>query len=290
MIEGFRRETLDGPKGPISYQIAGSGTPLILLHGFPQNATMWHGIAPKLANDYLVVCPDLRGYGFSAKPTGVENYSFREMGTDILFLMEHLQIARAHLIGHDRGARVSHRLALDHEDRFKSLTLMDIVPMHTLFSDLTREVALGYYHWLFLAQMEPLPDTMIRHDPDSYFEHCLKAWGTGSEPPFDPTALNAYRATWRKPETIRAMCDDYRAGATLDFDLDASDLDKRVSLPSLVLYAQGGMMDKSYDMQAVWANKLARFAAKPMPGGHFFPDHYPDETLAEIRSFLDQQP
>ncbi len=289
MIAGFRRETLDGPMGPISYQVAGSGQLLILLHGFPQTSMMWHGIAPNLAQTYRVICPDLRGYGFSAKPLGVEHYSFREMGSDILALMDHLGIEHAHLIGHDRGARVSHRLALDHSDRFKTLTLMDIIPTHTLFADLSREVALGYYHWLFLAQPAPLPDSMIAHDPDTYFESCLMAWGTGNEPDFDQTALEAYRTAWRRRDTIRAMCDDYRAGATLDFDMDALDLEKRVTCPALVLYASGGMMDKAYDMRAVWADKLTNFTAKPMPGGHFFPDHYPNETLAELRSFLDQK-
>ena len=133
MIEGFRNETLVGPKGPIAYSIAGSGPALILLHGFPQNRFMWHHIAPELAKTYRVICPDLRGYGGSAKPLGVENYSFREMGADILHLMDHLDLGRAHLIGHDRGARVSHRVALDAPERLKTLTLMDIVPTHTLF-------------------------------------------------------------------------------------------------------------------------------------------------------------
>ena len=237
---------------------------------------MWHQIATELAAQYHVICPDLRGYGFSAKPSGVENYSFREMGSDILFLMDHLKLESAHLIGHDRGARVSHRLALDAQNRFKPLTLMDIIPTHTLFADLSLEVALGYYHWLFLAQPAPLPDKMIGHDPDAYFESCLSAWGTGEELAFDHAALSAYRAAWRDPETIRAMCDDYRAGATLDFEMDAADLHKRVTCPTLVLYAGGGMMDKAYDFETVWREKLSNFTCAPMPGGHFFPDHYPE--------------
>lgn len=290
MIEGFQEAVLNRPLGPIAYSEAGSGTPLILLHGFPQTRAMWHGIAPELARDYRVICPDLRGYGASAKPEGVAHYTFREMGGDILALMDHLGITEAHLIGHDRGARVSHRLTLDAPERFKTVTLMDIVPTHTLFSNLTREVALGYYHWFFLALPEPVPDAMIAHDPDTYFTGCLTAWGTGSEPDFDPRALAAYQAAWRNPETIRAMCDDYRAAATLDFALDARDLDRRVSCPALVLYAQDGMMDKAYDMAQVWSDKLADFSAKPMRGGHFFPDHHPRETRAALRDFLSQHP
>jgi haloacetate dehalogenase len=288
VIEGFRNETLVGSKGPIAYSIAGSGPALILLHGFPQNRFMWHQIAPELAKTYRVICPDLRGYGGSAKPLGVENYSFREMGADILHLMDHLDLGRAHLIGHDRGARVSHRLALDAPERLKTLTLMDIVPTHTLFSNLSREVALGYYHWFFLALPAPFPDNMIGHDPDTYFNSCLTGLGTGKEPAFNDTALAAYRTAWRDPETIRAMCDDYRAGATLDFEQDAKDLDQRVTLPSLVLYAKDGMMDKTYKMHSVWSDKLSNFAVKPMRGGHFFPDHYPQDTLTELRNFLEQ--
>lgn len=183
MIDGFHYETLDGPKGAIAYSSSGTGTPVILLHGFPQTRAMWHVIAPKLARDFNVICPDIRGYGASAKPAGVENYSFREMGSDILHLMDHLDIPSAHLVGHDRGARVSHRLALDAEARFKTLTLMDIIPTHTLFSQLSRQVALGYYHWFFLATKAPLPDNMITHDPDAYYMSCLTGWAQVTNQP-----------------------------------------------------------------------------------------------------------
>lgn len=286
MIKGFRAAVHGGPCGPIAYSEAGSGPAVILLHGFPQTRAMWHGIAPDLAQNYRVICPDLRGYGASAKPLGVAHYSFREMGRDILALMDHLGIESAHLIGHDRGARVSHRLALDEPTRFKTLTLMDIIPTHTLFSELSREVALAYYHWFFLALPAPIPDDMIAHDPDSYFMSCLTGWGTGDEPEFDAAALAAYQTAWRQRDTIRAMCDDYRAAATLDFAVDASDLEQRIACPSLVLYAERGIMDKAYDMRRVWAEKLSDFTAKPMRGGHFFPDHYPEETLAALHAFL----
>ncbi len=286
VMECFRDFVFEGAKGSVAYSDAGTGTAVILLHGFPQTRAMWHAIAPELTQDFRVICPDLRGYGASGKPEGVENYSFREMGSDILALMDHLNIKTAHLVGHDRGARVAHRLALDAQDRFKTLTLMDIVPTHTLFSRLKKDVALGYYHWFFLAIPEPLPDAMIAHDPDSYYMSCLTGWGTGTEPAFDEKALDAYKEAWRNRETIRAMCDDYRAAATLDFAMDEMDLTKRVTCPSLVLFAQEGMMDKSYDMSEVWGEKLDNFTAKPMQGGHFFPDHYPQETLVELHAFF----
>lgn len=290
MISGFGAHQIDGAAGPIAYSSGGAGPPVILLHGFPQTRAMWHKIAPELAVDFRVICPDLRGYGASAKPEGVENYTFRAMGSDILALMDHLGLEAAHLVGHDRGARTAHRLALDAPDRFLSLTLMDIVPTHTLWSRINREVALGYYHWSFLAQPSPLPERMIGADPDAYFESCLTGWGTGTEPDFDAQALEAYRAAWRDPRTIRSMCDDYRAGATLDLEIDAADLGQRVDLPTLVLFAQGGLMDQTFDMTEVWAEKLNRFDAVPMLGGHFFPDHYPSETLTQIRRHLSASP
>lgn len=285
-MKGFSQHVIDGPKGPIAWSQAGSGTPVVLLHGFPQTRQMWHAIAPELAKTYRVVCPDLRGYGASAKPQGTENFTFREMGRDILALMDHIGIERTHLVGHDRGARVSHRLALDAPERFASLTLMDIIPTHTLLRDLPHDVARGYYHWFFLAQPAPLPETMIAADPDFYFESCLTGWGTGQEPPFEPEALASYRNSWRNKETIRTMCEDYRAGVTLDFDIDQSDLGKTVTCPALVLYGAGGLMDRAFDMQAVWRDKLDAFTCSGIPGGHFFPDHAPRETLEALLPFL----
>lgn len=293
-MRGFSEHVMDGPRGPIAYSDSGTrpqtGTPIILLHGFPQTRAMWHGIAPELAKTRRVICPDLRGYGASAKPLGTEHYSFREMASDILALADALDLGPIHLAGHDRGARTAHRLALDAPNAVRSLTLMDIVPTHTLFRDLNREVALGYYHWFFLAQPSPLPEQMIAADPDRYFMSCLTGWGTGDAPAFDRTAVAAYAKAWRDPETIRAMCDDYRAGASLDVALDASDLDKRVTCPALVLYAKGGLMDKSFDMHGVWTEKLSNFTSAGLPGGHFFPDHYPRETLAHLTGFLNALP
>ena len=279
-------EVLAGPLGPIAYDISGSGPPLVLLHGFPQTRAMWHRIAPDLAQHYTVICPDLRGYGASAKPDGVGHYSFRAMGDDIRALLDHLGIARAHIAGHDRGARVAHRFALDSPSRLRTLTVMDIIPTHTLFTRLTHDVANSYYHWFFLAQPAPLPDDMIAADPDSYFEACLRAWGPETAPAFAPEALAAYRTAWRAPGTIRAMCDDYRAAATLDLADDTADLGAQVTCPALVLFAAGGLMDRAFDMEAVWAEKLTSFETQGMPHGHFFPDHAPRQTAERLRAFL----
>jgi len=278
----------DGPVGPIAYDAGGGGDPVILLHGFPQTRAMWHGIAPELSKHFHVIAPDLRGYGASAKPMGVAHYSFRGMGDDIATLMDGLGLDRAHIVGHDRGARVAHRFALDCPERVQSLTVMDIVPTHTVFTQLTHQVAKAYYHWFFLAQEAPLPDAMIAADPDGYYETCLRAWGPEDAPAFNPAALDAYRSAWRQPATIRAMCDDYRAATTLDLEMDTADRDQRVRCPALVLYAQGGLMDQAFDLDAVWADKLDRFDSYGLPGGHFFPDHYPDKVLQRLTPFLAQ--
>ncbi len=287
LLEGFSHHVWDGPSGPVAYARGGAGVPVVLLHGFPQTHAMWHGIAPALtAAGYDVVCPDLRGYGASAKPHGTEHFSFRAMGSDILALLDHLGLAQVHLVGHDRGGRVSHRLALDAPERFASLTVMDIAPTHTLLRDLTNEVATAYYHWFFLAQASPLPERMIGADPDSYYESCLHGWSTDDAPAFNSAALEAYRAAWRNPDCIRCMCEDYRAGVTLDFDIDAQDLNARVTCPALVLYGAGGLMDRAFDMQTIWDDKLTAYTAHGLPGGHFFPDLFPEQTVDRLLTFL----
>ncbi|MBM1814553.1 alpha/beta fold hydrolase [Pseudosulfitobacter pseudonitzschiae] len=285
-IKGFTSATADVNGQRIHYTMAGSGPPLLLLHGFPQTHAMWHGIAPTLAQHFTTVAADLRGYGASSKPQGSENYSFREMAADQVALMAHLGFDSFHLVGHDRGGRTSHRAALDYPDTIRSLTLMDIVPTYLLLTDLQQAVARAYYHWFFLAQPAPMPETMIGHDPDAYFEYCLTGWGKGALDSFDPEALEQYRTAWRDPETIRAMCDDYRAAIDHDMALDAADLGRRVTCPALVLSGANGVMAKHYDVGATWVNRLSNMQVDSLPGGHFFPDQYPSETADKILEFL----
>lgn len=274
----------------IAYSRAGDGPPVLLLHGFPQTRAMWRGLAPALARRFTVIAADLRGYGDSSKPEGVESYSFRNMAADQVALMRALGFDRFHLVGHDRGARTAHRLALDAPAAVASLTLMDIVPTHLLLDELPREVAAAYYHWFFLAQPTPFPETLIGHDPDFYYERCLTSWGGAALEAYDPEALAAYRASWRRPRTIRAMCDDYRAALELDFTEDAADLGRKVTCPALVLYGRDGLMARTYDVAATWADRLDRMEARGMPGGHFFPDLEPAETAEALLRFLDAQP
>ncbi|THH38961.1 alpha/beta hydrolase [Aliishimia ponticola] len=286
MIDGFTSATAKVNGQTIAYEKGGNGPPLLLLHGFPQTRAMWHAIAPVLARTFTVVAADLRGYGDSSKPVGVAQYSFRAMAADQAALMTELGFDRFHLVGHDRGARTSHRLALDHAERINSLTLMDIVPTYLLLDDLRKEVAAGYYHWFFLAQPEPFPETLIAADPDFYYESCLLGWGAAKLADFDAAALAAYRTSWQRPETIRAMCDDYRASLTLDFDHDAQDLGRQVTCPALVLYGADGAMARAYDVAATWKDRLSNMTAKGIPGGHFFPDTNPADTLDALQSFL----
>lgn len=285
-ILGFKpvRADLDGQT--IVYESAGAGPPLLLLHGFPQTRAMWAEVAPVLAQDFTVICPDLRGYGESGKPHGFAKFAFREMAHDQLKLMRSLGFDRFHLVGHDRGARTAHRMALDTPEAVRSLTVMDIIPTHKLLNDLTYKVAKAYYHWFFLAQPEPFPETMIAGNPEAFYESCLLGFGKATLSDFKPAQLAAYRAAWADPECRRAMCDDYRAAIEVDFDLDAADLCKRVTCPALVLYGADGAMARAYDVPATWADRLTDMTAQALPGGHFFVDQSPQQTAATLRAFL----
>lgn len=277
----------------ITYSVAGKGPVVLLLHGFPQTHAMWAPIARHLAGHYKVVMADLRGYGGSGKPgldtpDGCGQYSFRAMGLDQFALMAALGFDRFHLVGHDRGGRVAHRMALDAPDRVVSLTLMDIVPTHLLLTELRHEVARSYFHWFFLAQPYPFPERLIASDPDYFFESCLLGWGGARLSDFAPAHLEAYRAAWRDPETIFGMCQDYRAALTHDLEADAQDLGRQVTCPSLVLYGAEGAMAQQFDVPATWAPRLAQMQAQAIPGGHFFPDTAPRETAQALQAFLHQ--
>jgi len=288
LIPGFTDHTARVNGVTIAYSSGGDdGPPLVLLHGFPQTRAMWAHIAPGLARTHRVICPDLRGYGASSKPDDVAEYSFRQMARDICALMDQLGHARFALAGHDRGGRVAHRLALDAPHRLTRLCVMDIVPTHTLLADLKVAMARAYYHWFFLAQPAPFPETMIGHDPDAYFQSCLLGWGGARLTDFDPGQLAAYRAAWRDPDTIRGMCNDYRAALDHDVTDDACDLNQRIACPFLVLYGADGAMARQYDVAATWEAKALETQAQAMPGGHFFPDTAPKSTLAALSAFFD---
>ncbi len=290
MFESMVRGRFAAGDVEIAYVIGGQGPPVLLLHGYPQTQAMWARIAPLLAEHYTVIAADLRGYGDSSKPVSLPdrtNYSFRAMAGDQVALMRGLGHERFHVVGHDRGGRVGHRMALDHADRVVSLAVLDIVPTYAMLMDTNRHVAAAYWHWYFLAQPEPFPETLIGHDPDMFYETCLVGWGKTALANFDPEQLEAYRTAWRDPAAIHGSCSDYRAALSVDLAHDAADIDRKVACPSLVLWGSKGLMHELFDMEAEWRKRLAAPRFATLPGGHFFPDQFPNETAACLRTLLD---
>ena len=287
---GFTSGRFDHDGVGIAYDIGGSGDsdqpPLLLLHGFPQTRALWWRVAPRLAETRRVVTADLRGYGDSDKPDNPALYSFRHMGGDMLALMSHLGFDSFDLVGHDRGARTAHRMALDAPARITRLALIDIVPTHLLLTGLTHQVARAYYHWFFLSQPAPFPEAMILHDPDAYFESCLLGWGQSRLEDFAPDQLAAYRAAWRDPATVHGMCNDYRAAIDHDLALDAADLGRRVTCPTLVGWGADGAMGRAYDVAATWSDRLTHITPAPLPGGHFLVDTHPEPLTDALATFL----
>ncbi|MEM6759165.1 MAG: alpha/beta hydrolase [Pseudomonadota bacterium] len=269
----------------IAHDVIGSGPPVLLLHGFPQCRAMWARIAPQLAGQFTVVSADLRGYGASPKPETMEEMSFRPMAADMVALMRALGFDQFHVVGHDRGGRTAFRMALDTPDALLSLAVLDIVPTQYLLEHFDHRVARAYYHWTFLAQPAPIPETLIGFDPDGFFDGILLGLGN-STADFDADALATYRTHWRDPDTIRCMCNDYRAAIDVDLALDRADAHRRLDLPSLVLYGADGIMARQFDVPASWAPHFQNMQSGTVPGGHFFPDTHPDATAQALLRFL----
>jgi len=290
VFEGFERKTVAVDGVDIACVLGGSGPPVLLLHGFPQNMAMWARVAPELAKRHTVVCADLRGYGDSAKPkclADCSNYSFRALAADQLGLMRKLGFERFHMVGHDRGGRTGHRMALDYPEAVMTLTVMDIVPTYAMFIDMNRKVAGAYWDWYFLAQPEPFPERMIGVDPDFFYETCLVGWGAARLADFDPDMLADYRRAWRNPAMIHGSCSDYRAAASIDLEHDGADIGRKVVCPTLVFYGAAGTMARLFDIPAEWRKRCDNIAEASLPGGHFFVDQFPGEVAARLATFLD---
>ena len=292
ILSGFTDHRFDGPDASIAYATAGSGPPLLLLHGYPQTHAMWHRIAPALAERFTVVAPDLRGYGDSAKPHQDDdragNYAKRVMAADMAALMASLGHDRFRLAGHDRGARVAYRLALDSPERVERLALLDIVPTKTVYDRINAPVAHAYFHWFMLARPFPLPEKLIGGDPGFWLDTVFGAWG-GNPGAFTPEALAEYRRGFVTPEGLHASCADYRAGAGIDCDHDAADLKagRKIACPTLILWGQNGVVGRAYgDPLKVWADYATDLRGHGVPGGHFLPEEAPTETLAALSAFF----
>ena len=293
MFEGFRRGFASADGADIAYVAGGAGPPVLLLHGFPQNLAMWARVAVPLAQTYTVVCADLRGYGDSSKPhcaPDCSNYAFRAFAHDQVGLMRHLGFDRFHVVGHDRGGRTAHRMALDHANAVKTLTVMDIVPTHAMFAKANSAFGQAYWHWYFLAQPEPFPERLIGNDPDFFYETCLTGWGATTLADFDQEMLAHYRRTWRDPASIHGMCADYRAAGSVDFQHDIADLDVKVRAPTLAFFGSRGVMARLFDIPAEWRRRCMNVSEAALPGGHFFVDQFPLETADVVNKFLAANP
>jgi haloacetate dehalogenase len=293
LFPGFSASWIDIPAGRFFARIGGpeDATPVLLLHGFPQTHACWHRIAPALAETHRVICLDLKGYGWSAAPAGDaahETYAKRTLGRDVVAVMEHLGHVHFALIGHDRGARLGYRLALDEPGRVARLALLDILP--TLVQWERIEASDKPSHWRSLARPAPVPEREIGQDPDGYFEGLLRDWSNAkSLDAFAPAALALYRQGWAVPERIHAMCEDYRAGATRDREADLTDLaaGRTITCPTLIL-AGDGYLDRSAETPlTAWQRTFApKATAVDLASGHFLAEENPAGTLDALRAFL----
>jgi haloacetate dehalogenase len=284
-FEGFQLSQIDVGEASLRVRHGGSGPPLLLLHGYPETHMMWAKVAPDLARDFTVIAPDLRGYGGSSKPETTDDhepYSKRAMGRDAMALMRQFGFERFDLAGHDRGGRVAYRLALDHPEVLRRVSILDIVPTAEVWARADRRFAIAYWHWSFLAQAYPFPETLIGKDPDSfYFRPHFRQVLT------DPEAFEDYRTAVRDPAAVRAMCEDYRAGATYDRLLDEEDRGKKkISCPVQVLWGGKGAVGAWYDVLEVWRDWADDLRGEALDCGHFIPEEKPLETVRALRRFF----
>jgi haloacetate dehalogenase len=266
---------------------------LLLMHGNPFTHLSWHKFAPRLAQDFTVVATDLRGYGDSSKPPGGknhENYSFRAMAQDQVEVMAHLGFKKFMAAGHDRGARVLHRMCLDHPNVVERAAILDIIPQHHLLNHMTKEWGRFSWHWLFNIQPEPLPEKMMGADPDWFIQKKLAKTPQGLEF-FGKEALAEYMRCWRNPETIHAVCEDYRATFGVDLDMDTADFNagKKITCPALILWGATGGVGRNHKPGAaeIWQSYATDIrGAKALPCGHYLSEEAPEETYNELRQFF----
>jgi haloacetate dehalogenase len=289
MFDTFKLTTIDIGDVSIRARIGGNGPPLLLLHGNPQTHVMWHQVAPALSRRFTVVATDLTGYGMSSKPPSTPDharYSKRMMARDQVAVMRALGFQRFLVAGHDRGARVGYRMALDAPDAVLKLAVMDIIPTGEAFARAGRDFGMGYYHWFFLAQPAPLPEHLIGADPEWFWR-----WHTARGPKeiFAPEAIEEYLACFRNPETVRAICEDYRAGATIDCTHDADDqrAGRRIGCPLLVLWGAHARLEAWYDTLAIWREWADDVRGRALQCGHYLAEELPEETTGELLAFFD---
>jgi haloacetate dehalogenase len=287
---GFEQRRVKVGNIGLNVRLGGGGAPLLLLHGFPQTHAAWHKVAPELARHFTVVCPDLKGYGDSDAPAPTAdagNYSKRVMGEEMLALMTLLGFPRFAVVGHDRGARIAYRLALDHPEAVTKLGILDILPTSEYWDLADRKFAVNTFHWGFLARDGGLPERLIGKDPEFFQDYLIRLWA-GDYGALDPEALKEYCRCFKKPENIAASCADYRAGYTIDDEMDRADraAGKKISCPVLVLsgdqYLSTGE-DKAVDIWKRWATDVR---GSVIQSGHFVAEEKPQDVLAALVPFL----
>jgi len=288
LFADFTRRRIRTRGATINLVRGGEGSPVLLLHGYPETHAMWHKVAPKLARDYAVVCPDLRGYGDSSKPRGLadhSNYSKRAMAQDMVEVMQALGHERFHLVGHDRGGRVAHRLARDHGERVRTLAVLDISPTLNMYQSTDKAFATAYYHWFFLIQEYPLPEKLLARQVPHYILGRIGRGKSGLKH-FSREAQREYVRCFRNPRTIHATCEDYRAAATIDLEHDRKDLGRKIAMPVLVLWGKQGVIARMFRPLADWREVARDVRGRALDCGHFLPEEKPVEVLTELRRFL----
>lgn len=284
---GFKSMRINTSGAIINAVVGGSGPPIIMLHGYPQTHVMWHKVAPGLAERFTIVAADLRGYGDSSKPPdgpNHANYSKRAMAKDQVEVMTHLGFEKFAVVGHDKGSGVASRMALDYPDKVTKLAVFDTLPSPLLtYRNLTKEWAEGVYHWFLLVQPNPLPETLIANSVEFY----LRSRFERSPGAITPEAFAEYLRCFRDPATIHATCEDYRAGAGIDLEIDDADWNKKIACPVLSLWAERGNRPPAFrNAIDFWKQKAVDAKGKALRSGHFMAEEVPQETLAELRSFL----
>jgi haloacetate dehalogenase len=285
LFPGFRLLDVATTVARIRVRTGGEGPPLLLLHGYPQTHIMWRRIAPALARHFTLICPDLRGYGDSEKPPSAADhapYSKRAMAQDMAEVMSALGHERFFVGSHDRGARVGHRLALDHAERVLKLATLDIAPTREMYRDTSDAFARAYWHWFFLIQPAPMPERMIGADPEFYWT----SRRASDMKLFEPAALSEYLRCFRDPAVIHASCEDYRAAATIDIVHDDADGGRKVACPLLALWGDRGAVGKCFDVLALWRERAADVRGHALPGGHYLAEELPDLVVREFTAFF----
>ena len=272
----------------IYYRKIGQGPPLLLLHGYPQTHYMWHKVEPYFIKNFTVISTDLRGYGDSDKPLGNSNhsnYSKRTMAKDQISVMQQLGYEKFYLVGHDRGARVAHRLALDFPKAIIKLVLLDIAPTNTMYAKTDQDFATAYYHWFFLIQPYPLPEQLILGAPEYFLSHCLNAWSSDISQ-ISKKAINEYLRCFCQKETIHGTCEDYRASATIDIVDDQDDSENKITSPLLVMWGNQGIIGKKYNVLEIWQSRANNVYTQSINCGHFLPEESPIQTYNAIFQFF----